>query len=164
MKRLFLVVGLTLAAYSWLSSQESNFNGHVLKTNPILTSLGWINGQYENILNEKSSFLIMGDIIATDLFDEFGGVGLGVGYRRYFTYKKKPVPAGFYIQPQIRTLFATDGDDQGFGGVIGFELGYQWMWSSGFVLDLGLGPGFYFGEEFDGGTAPTGTLSIGYAW
>ena len=164
MKRFTLLLGFTILTVAVSLAQEESPARHVLKTNPILTSLGWINVQYENVMNEKSSFIFMGDLIATDLFDDFGGVGLGIGYRRYFTYKKMAVPEGFYIQPQLRVLFASGGDEDGFGGVVGFEIGYQWLWSSGFTLDLGLGPGRYFGDDFDGGVAPIGTLSVGYAW
>jgi len=46
------------------------------------------------------------------------------------------------------------------------------VWSSGFVLDLGIGPqytvlsGEYedIGFDSDGGILPSATLAIGYAW
>ncbi len=85
--------------------------------------------------------------------------GVGLGYRYYITHVKKPVPSGFYVNPQAAFSFGSVADDNDvmvsantFG--IGAELGYQWAWESGFVLDLGIGPMYTFVREV------TMTLSI----
>jgi hypothetical protein len=158
-KSLLLIIALMTFGLHLDAQIEDRPEKNIIKTNPILTSLGWINVGYEHVLNDKASILFFGDIIATELSDDFFGIGMGMGYRYYFTHKRKAVPAGFYIQPQIRGLLG-DGE---YIGVFGFELGYQWAWSSGFVLDLGLGRGVYFSDG-DASSGPVGTLSIGYAW
>lgn len=99
--------------------------------------------------------------------------GLGLGYRYYITHAKKEVPNGFYVNPQASFAFGSIKDTDGtsysatnFG--IGAELGYQWVWSSGFTLDLGIGPMYNFVSSDSGsaanGFAPSMTLAIGYAF
>ena len=51
----------------------------------------------------------------------------------------------------------------------GAELGYQWVWESGFVLDLGIGPMYTIAKGGDSessidGIMPSATLAIGYAF
>lgn len=160
MKNVITLILLLISGSQLMNAQESPPIKHVLKTNAILTALGWLNVSYETPVSEKATFQISADLIFSDILETESAVGLGLGYRRYFTYKKKAIPEGFYIQPQLKTLFA--GDD-GFLGILGFELGYQWIWSSGFTMDLGLGPSIILGEEVDG-IVPSATWTIGYAW
>ena len=160
MKKALLLLVILGFTSSMVNAQiEDRPEKHVLKTNPILTAFGWLNVGYEHVLNEKASLLFFGDLVANEILDDFFGVGIGMGYRFYFTHKRKAVPAGFYIQPQIRGLVG-DGE---YVGAVGFELGYQWVWNSGFVLDLGLGRSVYF-TDGDGTSGPAGTIAIGYAW
>ncbi|MGC3979404.1 MAG: DUF3575 domain-containing protein [Paludibacteraceae bacterium] len=102
--------------------------------------------------------------------------GVGAGYRYYFTYAKKQVPSGFYVTPEAFFSFANVKDDADenytatfFG--IGAEIGYQWVWASGFTLDLGIGPMYTIisGNENSGiqkttGIAPAATIAIGFAF
>jgi len=88
---------------------------------------------------------------------------------------KKPVPGGFYLNPQASISIGTvknDADESYSATIISFgaELGYQWVWESGFVLDLGIGPSYTIGkgetsEDADlEGILPSATLAIGYAF
>ena len=149
----------------------------VIKVNPLGLAFGNFNATYEGVLNGKSS--IVGQ---ANFRDQLFGVdvsifGAGLGYRYYITNKNLPAPEGFYVQPQVSVLFGSVNDDDEvdanfttFG--VGAELGYQWVWDSGFVLDLGIGPmytnisGDVDEVSFDetSGILPSATLAIGYAF
>lgn len=102
--------------------------------------------------------------------------GLGAGYRYYFTHAKKQVPSGFYVTPEAAFSFGSVKNNDGtrssistFG--IGAEIGYQWVWSSGFTLDLGIGPMYQFVSgnntgtfERTNGILPVGTIAVGFAF
>lgn len=147
----------------------------VIKTNPLGLAFGNFNVTYERVMNEKSSINIFGNYFYGFAGLDVAAFGVGAGYRFFFTHKKKPVPAGFYVQPQVGFSFGsvTDDfdDDYSYSTIgIGAEIGYQWVWDSGFVLDLGIGPQYtiYSGDGdsvFDGnGVLPSATLAIGYAF
>ncbi len=65
-----------------------------------------------------------------------GLIGVGGGNRRYDTY--------YFVDGTNTGLFAGEGKDKfttfGFGG----KLGYQWVWKSGFTLDLNAGLSYMF--------------------
>ena len=69
------------------------------------------------------------------------------------------------LKPESTRSFGTDAN----AIAIGADLGYQWVWDSGFVLDIGLGPNYYIGlgdsvvGDFDG-ILPRFILAVGYAW
>lgn len=140
-----------------------NAQSATLKTSPGALAFGFFNACYEKVISDKASFQLSG--LAFFGIGEFEGsaFGVGAGYRMYVT--KKESPRGFYVMPQIG---ATFGEDAGAIG-LGADLGYQWVWDSGFVLDIGMGPSYYVGigdnvdEEFEG-ILPRLILAVGYAW
>ncbi len=138
----------------------------MIKTNPIGMAFGNFNLTYEKTLGTTSSVLISGyywyKLFSVDV--NIGGAGLG--YRYYFTHQNKPVPAGFYITPNVAFLFGRgDADDNTTLIRAGAEIGYQWVWSSGFALDLGIGPSYYFNKDEElRGILPSATLAIGFAF
>lgn len=155
MKKSILLVAFMLFGMIGAQAQD------IIKTGPIALAFGSFNACYEKVLNEKSSvvpsasaFFGIGDLTGT-------AFGVGVGYRRYFT--DKPAPQGFYGQPQVGATFG-----EGASAIsLGAELGYQWVWDSGFALDLGIGPAYYIGlgDNVVGafsGVVPSSTLAIGY--
>ncbi|MDX1684529.1 MAG: DUF3575 domain-containing protein [Saprospiraceae bacterium] len=160
---------------SWSQEQEENeaFK-HLIKTNPFATSVGLINTTYEMRASEKSSLLFRLDFMLGDFFDLTNGIGGGIGYRYYFTFKKRMVPEGFYIQPLVYGFLSLEEAEDDFYeyeaedfGLVGFQLGYQWIWNSGFSVDLGIGPGYRFPEDeySDFSTInPVFSAMIGYAW
>ena len=166
-----LILFLTFIAFAFSLSAQSN----VIKTNPLGLAFGNFNATYERVLGTSSSVLLRGQYMYRLLGAKVNMGGVGVGYRYYITHAKKPVPGGFYINPQAAFSFGnvTDEYDETFSAStigIGFELGYQWAWESGFVLDLGIGPMYTFanvddnyGEDISG-FLPTGTIAIGYAF
>ena len=98
--------------------------------------------------------------------------GVGLGYRYYFTHLKKEVPTGFYINPQASFSFGSakvvNSSKESLSILgLGAEIGYQFVWSSGFTLDLGIGPMYSIASSNGlsaSGLLPSATLSIGYAF
>lgn len=168
MKKLILSLAFVALAFGL------NAQGNVIKTNPLGLAFGNFNATYERVLGTTSSVLIRGQYMYKILGEEVNLMGFGLGYRYYFTNAKKPVPGGFYICPQAQFAFGSVTDDNGdkySANSMGFgaEIGYQWVWESGFVLDLGIGP-MYTNVSGDGdsegvkGILPSATLAIGYAF
>jgi hypothetical protein len=169
MKKLFLTLSFVVLVFS-LSAQSN-----VIKTNPLGMAFGNFNATYERVLGTTSSILIRGQYMYKLLGVEVNLAGFGLGYRYYFTHAKKTVPGGFYINPQVAFAFGSLTnvlDEEVSANTIGFgaELGYQWAWPSGFVLDLGIGPMYTFATgsgpdaETITGIMPSATLAIGYAF
>lgn len=161
---------LALIGFMTIASAQSHSN--VIKTSPLALAFGNFNATYEKVLNEKSSFLVSANYQYRLFGVDVNAFGVGAGWRYYFTHANKDVPAGFYIQPQAGANFGNVDDFNYTSIGFGAEIGYQWVWSSGFVLDLGIGPqytilsGDYEEIDFDsdGGVFPSATLAIGYAW
>lgn len=171
MKKLFLISGLLLLMAGGLRAQAYD---NVIKTSPIGLAFGNFNATFERVISESSSVLISANYFYQFLGVDVNTVGVRGAYRYYFTHKKKDVPTGFYVNPQIGASFGSS-DDVSYGSFsIGAEVGYQWAWDSGFVLDLGIGPNYTnltgdfneIGFDASGGSAilPSITVAIGYAF
>ena len=176
MKKLFISLALLCTVIG--SSAQTN----IIKTNPITFAFGNFNATYEKVLNSSSSLVFKGQysynlFLMDEIYqllgiDDVKSGGVGLGYRYYFTHLKKEVPTGFYINPQASFSFGSTLDDyksreSATSLGLGAEIGYQWVWSSGFTLDLGIGP-MYSTISSNGvaasGFVPSATLSIGYAF
>jgi hypothetical protein len=168
---------LLLSVMVMALAMTANAQDNVIKTNPIGLAFGNFNVTYERVLNDKSSVLGSANfrfgLFGIDVFN----FGLGAGYRYYFTHANKDVPTGFYVNPQAGFGFGSvteedvvDNSFTTFG--IGAELGYQWAWTSGFVLDLGIGPNYTVisgdvddvGFDSTSGILPSVTIAIGFAF
>ena len=169
MKKLIFSLAFAVLAFSL------NAQSNVIKTNPLALAFGSFNATYERVVSPSSSILIRGQYMFKLLGKDVSLGGFGLGYRYYITHAKKPVPGGFYITPQGSYSFGSvkDEDDTKTGAStfgLGAELGYQWAWESGFVLDLGIGPMYHFLSgtgDADGKTSgifPSATLAIGYSF
>lgn len=165
MKKLFFSIALLCIIVG------ANAQNNLIKTNPIGLALGNFNVTYEKVLNTSSSVLFKGQYMFKLLGLDVNLGGVGVGYRYYITHLKKEVPTGFYVNPQASFSFGSTSDfgesysATSFG--IGAEIGYQWVWSSGFTLDLGLGPSYNVVSSkgvSGNGIIPSATLAIGYAF
>ncbi len=168
-----IAIGVVMLIAS--SAAFSQAYDHVMKTNPIGLAFGNINVTYEHILNEKSSLHSSINYQYSLLGVKVNSFGVEGGYRYYFTHSKKDVPSGFYIQPQAAFTAGKDETDTSYSALrFGAEVGYQFAFESGFVLDLGLGPYFtnLFGDyadtdfDVDGSflVLPSITIAVGYAW
>lgn len=152
----------------------------VLKMNPLGFAFGFFNLRYEKALNTKTSFQVGGNFYSRKFGDvKTTGFGLDVEYRFYITNKKKNVPEGFYIGPNAGFDFnKTEDTDTSDGATfslfgIGATIGYQWIWDSGFALELGMGPQYSIlagkGDGLDEtvdyeGFLPRLVFAIGYAF
>lgn len=175
MKKLFISLML-VTMFVTLSAQQRN----IVKTNPFTLAFGNFNATYERVLNSSSSLLFQANYMFKSFGMDVSTGGLGVGYRYYFTHAKKQVPSGFYVNPEASfsigsvnmDYYGEPGSTQSgisiFG--IGAELGYQWAWSSGFTLDLGIGPMYRFvtgetnGFSRTNGISPAATVAVGFAF
>lgn len=165
-----LILSLAFVAFAFSLNAQSN----VIKTNPLGLAFGNFNATYERVFGTTSSLLIRGQYMYKLLGADVSLAGAGLGYRYYFTHAKKPVPAGFYVNPQLAFSFGKVNDEtEGnySASTIGFgaEIGYQWVWESGFVLDLGIGPMYTIAKGGDSenelnGIVPSATVAIGYAF
>ena len=142
---------------------NANAQSATLKTSPGALAFGIANACYEKVISDNASF----QLSASAFFGigDFTGTafGVGAGYRMYVT--KKEAPRGFYIMPKAGATFGSGASAIS----VGADLGYQWVWDSGFVLDIGLGPQYFIGlgddtaTEFDG-IIPSVILAVGYAF
>ena len=179
MKKTLLIVAILVTSSAVFSQSEVKPN--VIKVNPLGALFGSANVAYEKALNEKSSFVI------APSFGTFksGGFkyttyGLGAEYRFYFT---GTAPKGTYVAPGIGVNFGTakftnsDGGTDSKTNITGISgkavIGHQWIWSSGFVLDLNGGiqytslkfkdkTGDFAGAVAFSGILPALGLSLGY--
>lgn len=166
MKKLSFILSLLLfSSWALQAQNDKPFSEdvrykHVLKANPITMAFGDFNATWERIVSEKASFTLTGNFITGSFDSDFYGIAITAGYKYYFTHANKPVPAGFYVRP-FAGILAGDGEG---GFRLGGQLGYQWVWKSGFVLDLGLGPQIIAIEEGVEGPIPSFFFGIGYAF
>mgnify|MGYP001074561005 FL=1 len=183
MNKLFLIVGVTLFAMTNITAQEN-----VIKVNPLAVLGGTDLVSYERLLSDNTS----GVVSAGYGGFKFGNVkytsaGGGLQYRYYF----KEALSGWYgaaalsyqsgkVESETITIggASTDADKfdfSAFGG--GLSIGHQWIWNSGFSLDLNLGASYKsFNYNFENdsqedlydfkasGVLPTFGFALGYAF
>lgn len=152
----------------------ANAQNNIIKTNPFGMAFGNINLIYERLLNNYSSILVKGQYGYNIMGTSISAFGCAVDYRYYFTHAKKAVPSGFYINPEIMFqggMVDLENDKNSlyrFG--LGAEIGYQWVWDSGFTIDLGIGPMYNIvktnSSSFEklGFPLPSATLGVGFAF
>ncbi len=180
MKKLLFVSAMILTSTISVFAQTEDVKPNVVKLNPLGALFGAANISYERALNEKSSILIAPSFgfFKTGGF-KYTTYGLGAEYRFYFS-KSRTAPSGIYAGPGAGVTFGTAKYDDGSGdndktNITGFNakaiLGHQWIWSSGFTLDLNGGIQYlnlkFKDEDFSGNEAFSGILpalsvAIGY--
>lgn len=151
---------------------------HSIKINPLGAIFGAANLAYEKTLSENTSVLIAPSFGMLKLSGfKYTTYGLGAEYRFYIS-KNHVAPEGMYVAPGAGFSFgqAKYEDDHDKTKTTGFNikgvLGYQWIWESGFTLDLNGGiqyTSFSFrDDEFDAipfsGILPALGVSIGYSF
>lgn len=139
---------IVFALFCVLAVNAQEFK-HVIKVSPFGLLFGQISGTYEKVLTENSSFLVNLNYLNRDFLGvKTKSFGAGIGYRHYLQHDKL-APIGFYLSPEASySNFSIDQDvinASSFGvGVVG---GYQWVWSSGFSLDLNIGAQYAFSNN-----------------
>lgn len=181
MKKVLSFVALAMVLGFSANAQDAEASKqNVIKINPLGALFGSANLAYERAISDKSSFVIAPSFG----FFKNGGYkyttyGLGLEYRFYLS-GSKTAPAGFYVGPGVGYTFGQakyedfmgTGDDK--TSVSGLSakgvLGHQWIWSSGFTLDLNAGIQYFnlkfkdegfTGEPFSG-ILPALGFGLGY--
>jgi len=100
----------------------------------------------------------------------------GIGTSLSATIWFAKVYSGVYVEPGAQIHYGkTKGGSGIFGNVSGvfggpyLLFGYGWFWDSGFNVNLGIGPIYYFGKELSSsavydGPSFVGKLMLGYAF
>lgn len=143
------ILALTLLVAALLSGKTyAQSESHTIKINPLSALLRIGSVFYEQKLTDKSS-VQLGLAYTGIKFDDtkFSGLMVTPEYR---FYPKENALNGLYVAPYLRyqNFNVKDNTDTGkynsFGG--GVVLGRQWVYSSGFTLDLFFGPSYNAGK------------------
>jgi hypothetical protein len=147
-----LVVCL-LAAANALQAQS------VLKINILSPIVRTINVQYEQALNEESSFQL-GFFYTGFSADETTWRGFGITPEYRFYLSQSAAPEGVFVAPFLRyqgikiedSDLEASGKLSAFGG--GVIIGKQWVFKDKITLELFIGPAYYSGsvKDNDGAT------------
>lgn len=144
MKKILLIAFSALI----LTNAKAQDAENTVKINPLSALLRIGSVFYERKLNENSSLQLGVAYTGLKLDDvKFTGLAITPEYRYYF--KQKAI-SGVYTAPFLRyqNYNVKDGTDEGkytsFGG--GILIGRQWVYGSGFVLDLFFGPSYNNGD------------------
>ncbi len=183
MKKLLLCAAFAVLGLSTVNAQEN-----VIKANPLALLGGTDLVSYERALGDHASVVVSAALGGFKLSDvKYKSFGAGLQYRYYFadvldgwygaavaSYQsgKTEVENGIFLSGNN----ADEFDFTALGG--GLKIGHQWVWDSGFSLDLNIGASYKsFDYDFTDGTSQTtqdlfkasGTLptfgfGLGYAW
>lgn len=171
MKVKFLTLLSVLTLCAALNSAKAQ---GIIKLNPIGLAFGSLNAGYETFLSNKSSLYVGASYYSRGLLGvRYTGVGLDGQYRIYLSDNERP--KGLYVAPAVSVGFIgfKDDTDEKFNYTLvrlGGIIGYQWVFSQKFTVEVGIGPsyGFITGdfdddtEVFGDGVLPIGILSLGY--
>ncbi|NJN50281.1 MAG: DUF3575 domain-containing protein [Polaribacter sp.] len=142
---------------STLSAQTN-----AVKANPLGLAVGFLNAGYEFGVADTQSVMV-----SAAYYDNLGinGFGLDASYRFYFGDE---VLKGWHAEPVAGALFLSDAANTS-ATVFNFgaTAGYQWVFGSGFLIDVYGGYTYATGGKslagFDAGLPVLG-FAIGYAW
>jgi hypothetical protein len=183
MKKLFLIAGLIFFAMTNITAQEN-----VVKINPLAILGGTDLVSYERAFSDKTSGVISAGYGGFKFGSvKYSSVGGGLQYRYYFN----EVLSGWYgaarvsyqsgeVESETITIGGTSTDAEKFNFSAfgaGLNIGHQWIWDSGFSLDLNLWASYKsFDYDFDNaaqeasfnfrvsGILPTFGFGLGYAF
>lgn len=164
---------LGFAAFFMLFFLANNLTAqNVVKVNPIGLAFGSLNGGYETFLTDKTSLYLKGNFYSRGLIGiRYTGFGVGAEYRFYLSDNDRP--KGLYAGPIANIGFiGTNSDliDNYTLITIGGVIGYQWVFSEKFTVEVNIGPAYGivtgdFGDSdvFGDGIFPTiSLLTLGY--
>lgn len=176
-----VIFSAALFLFSTAIFAQSDVQPNVIKINPLGAFFGSANLGFEHALNEQSSVVILPSFgMLKSAGFKYTTYGIGAEYRFYFTGS---APRGTYVAPGANAVFGTakiensDGSDNSKTNITGFlakaVIGHQWIWNSGFVLDLNGGvqyldlkfkdkTGDFANVNAFSGILPTLNVSIGY--
>jgi len=156
MKKIISTIFL-LFVFSSLIAQKN-----AIKANPLGLAFGALNAGYEFAVGDNQTVTISG------IYYDFSGIyGVGVGAEQRFYFSTKEAFKGWHAGPSIGYASLQDNGDTAGIFSFGAEVGHQWTFRSGFLVDLFGGLGFVVGGESLGNinsTLASVGVSIGYAW
>lgn len=182
MKKIILAAVLFVASYSTFAQEEEEIETvgkNELKINMTnLIAFKWVDGTYERLINEESSFgfglLVALDDEDTGL-DEYRTFSLTPYYRHFFT--KNKYAEGFFVEAFTMIHSGKDEtyeenlSDPGTGSyvdktytdfAVGVSAGYKIVSKRGFVAEVYAGLGRDLLDKSDLEVVGRGGLSIGY--
>jgi len=181
MKRTLIAACLLISFCAAIAQEKSANPKNIVKVNPLGVFWGNASLAYERALTEKSSFVIAPSFgfLKFDGF-KYSSFGIGAEYRFYLS-KTRTAPAGLYVSPGLGYTGGSVKDEDYSNEKTNFNafyfkgvLGHQWVWNSGFVLDLNGGIEYInFGYSDNSGNLsdlrgsgvfPALGVSIGYAF
>jgi hypothetical protein len=146
MKKIILSA-LAICAFTLASAQEN-----IIKANPLSVLGGTDLLSFEHKLGDNSSILVGAGIGGFKIGTaKYSNMGAEVQYRYYFNEALKGLYAGGqigYSSGKVKletidftgTTFASITNETNFSSLkLGGKGGYQWVWDSGFSLDLNVG-------------------------
>ena len=177
MKKLLLIV------FAVLGSMAVNAQDNVVKINPLSILGGSDLISYERYLTDHTSGVISAGFGGFKIGGfKYKSAGAGLQYRYYLSESLFGFYGGAVLafhkgkvesKDELNLGTASDTKFSSFGG--GLKVGYQWIWDSGFSLDLNLGASykkFNYDSTADessiglkgNGIGPTLGLGLGYAF
>lgn len=158
MKLKKFVFGLALVFSCALYSQNN-----AIKVNPLGLAFGVANAGYEFSTSENQTATISGLYYNVS---DISGFGVGAEYRFYFSSKE--AFKGWHAGPSIGYLSLEDDSNTSASVFsLGGEIGHQWVFGSGFLIDVFAGVGYVTGGDDLSGLNSTAIglgFSLGYAW
>ncbi len=177
----FLLFGLLMS--SSIFAQENS-----VKANPLAVFGGTDLFSYERAVTDKSSGIVGAGFSSFKFGDfKYQTIGGKAEYRYYFNSALEGWFAGAGVQYQNGKVEVDSGsitfdgssstsDEINFNGIgVGAKGGYQWIWDSGFTLDLNLGLNYVsfsyddsdnstFSTLKGSGILPALGFGLGYSW
>jgi hypothetical protein len=180
MKKFFLFCLIVLSNYT-INAQES-----AVKVNPFAFLWGSDLVSYERMITDNSSGIIGVGVGGYNFGGaKYSNTGAEIQYRRYFEEVLNGWYAGgfaAYTSGKVEIEgssflpgFGVEDNETKFTSIrIGAKGGYQWIWDSGFLLDLNLGFAYSkfnydnsdstFSSLKASGVLPSGSIAIGYSF
>ena len=158
MKIKVLVLGVALLFSCAIFSQDK-----AIKANPLGLAFGIANAGYEFTTKDNQTATISGIYYGVS---GIKGFGAGAEYRFYFSTGE--ALKGWHAGPSLGYLSLEDDfNNSASVFTLGGEAGHQWVFDSGFLIDVFAGVGYVTGGDDLSGLNSTAIglgFSLGYAW
>lgn len=179
MKKVIFALTIVLASTGAFAQKDNGTKSNVIKVNPLGLLFGSANVSFERAINQKSSIQInaaFGGLSVGGV--KYTNIGGGIDYK-YYVSNSKSAPEGFYVSPgagfySVKVKESGGSSYTGSGFIVKAVIGNQWIWNSGFSLDLFGGVNYYAGGKIKGtggveytkfnGVLPALGVSLGYAF
>jgi hypothetical protein len=172
-----MIAPLTLDA----AAAKSRARQHAITVNPLGLAFGLGNLTYEQAINKQNSWLAGASFANWGIAgNSISVIGALASYRWWFE-NDKPI-SGWFLGPELQVVnvnwnYSVLNKDYTANGLMfggGGQGGYQWVFNSGFTLNLGLSMGYLAGSVSSnvagaptlgfGGTYVSGNLGLGVAF